>query len=825
MPNKSAIGSTSPERRSGLASPRGGTLLHPARTLLPPKILDEIDRLKKFDAPQEKKRRGIGLFFMSLLIATLLGLLLNWLFDNRTLMDVFLPKMSGGSAAELLKSLPRSLRLKQLSSQPEMPVEMSRSPRFKTKNINFAKYLPPLTLEQVDHLNRVLKYIYSNINSNTHMAYSLPGDRRLRHWSVIYDDAMRTILHIKTGDIETAKKTIDYFMANKAIQKTGWITKDGRRMIREGWIVNIVDGAEGRPGGRGIEHIAHAGPNAYLGIASIHLYRATGERKYLRFARERWMLIKDLQNEKKGDPNYGGIRMGPMGNPENPQEQRLDFKAGNPSWYQFYNGEHAADFKALSDLLAQVDETHAEEYAKASALISVWDKKIYDKKRHLFYIGTTEVPFYEPNIGQWLKAGVMPIHPLDTTALKISVYGVEGLDRFEPHGALKIRQAVDDHFKVNLVRTLDDGTEVKFSGYDFISAEDRAKLVLFEEEGPDGDVKVKKGMGREPLLTDEWSTWMALADLRLAEDYLLLGNERRAKVYLGYYKENALSDGFKGAYKMDNDSLAYPYAHAMPYSLNKPVGFGWNTHHEPYALIGGISRTLGALRFDPFHMNGGKFSIKSPLSFEPSLDQVASKEDSGLITEAEIYLQEAWDYVRVARAGGPDTENQWKLAAASVERMLREHPDWCEVARTQNDVARRSKDKYPLYGQDRVKVKDLGPLYKKYWALYHIGAGEFIRFMAYSEVAKLARARFDDVARVAAREKAEEAATNIIRKYSFSQAYDTRGWMWQPVNSLYEYLGFYQFSPEEYLKKLHQSPDQSSRLPLDPVLNTIKNTY
>lgn len=682
--------------------------------------------------------------------------------------------------------------------------------------------IPNLSSAQIVHLNKVLKYLYGNINPNTYMGYSLPGDDRLQYWSVVYDDAMRIMMHVKLGDLQSAQKSMDYFLQNTAIQRHGWYIKEGRQFSKMGWIVNIIDAAEPRPGGRGIEHIAHVGPNAYLGLAAVHLYEATGKIKYLEFARGRWELLKDLQNEDQWDPNYGGIRMGPLGNPNNQWEQKLSFNEKNPSWYQLYNSEHAADFKGFSDLLAQVDSVNRERYEKASALIVHWDKKVYDKKNHLFYMGTTEVPFFDSNVGQWQDVGIINIQPLDSSSLKLSAYGVDGMDVFEPGAAEKVRDAIEKHFKVTVENKMPDGSVVSLAGYDFVPGHDRKRIILYEEIGRWGDVKIRKGVGRDALVTDEWSTWVAMADLRLATDFRKKGNKEKEQKYLDYFSDNALIEGFKGAYPAMNDSLAYPYAHPLPYSLNKPVGFGWNTHHQPYAMISGVGRVMGALRFDTFHLENEIFGIKSPLQF-PSVPKYVPPRKQGLYTEAEVYLNRAWNIVKEAREDESLSKEKWVKAIKIAENMIAEHPDWVTMAKVQNDLAARSYPQYPLLGEDGVTVSDLEPIFRQYWALYHIGTCEFIRFMGYSELALQARENGDLVARETAKEKAYEAAAKIIQDYRYSQAYDDRGWLWRPINSLYEYLGFSAGTVDQLLTYL-SSNNNSAVYILQPVQEAIKRT-
>lgn len=443
---------------------------------------------------------------------------------------------------------------------------------------------PPVLPSLIDdpyaeHVHKVLNVIQRSINPDTQLATSFIGDKRLETWSVVYDNAVRAMMHLRTGRVDLAKKTIDYFIENTAIQKMGWVVKNGKHVARSGWIINIVDASEVGPGGRAIEHIAHTGPNAYLGIASIHIYRATHEKKYLRFARKRWELIKDLQNENPGDPNCGGVRMGPMGNPKNSHEQKMDFKSQNPSFYELYSGEHAADFKGFSDLMAQIDKVKKERYEHASDLIAQWDKHIYDASKHLFLIGTTEKKYFDTSLGQWIQPGLIPLRSLDTNALKISAYGVVGLEQFEPHAAEKIRHAIDENFKVTVEISAAAGKPRKITGYDFLSHEDRKQL------------------GRKPLLTDEWSNRVALADLRLADDFRKIGNKRKSETYLSAYYENALVEGLMTAISIDG-GLAYPDCHPLQYA-----------HDRPYALIGGAARVLGMLRFDPLRLDGGDQAI------------------------------------------------------------------------------------------------------------------------------------------------------------------------------------------------------------------------
>lgn len=719
----------------------------------------------KENPEEKKKKRRLFIFFFLLFLGGLaLTPMIDW-FGRKPAA----PSSAASAKTSVKKTVSAPIRRTTFVSQPTTPL------------------LVPPGADITLHIGKILNYIYKHIHPDTYLSYSLPGDKRLRYWSVTYDNAMRTIAHIRTGDIASARKTIDYFMTNTAIQKIGYVYKNGKLVRRPGWTINIVDGAEGRIGGRGIEHIAHVGPNVYLGIAALHLHQATKDPKYLAYARNRWLLIKDLQNENPKDFNYGGVRMGPMGDPNNPQEQKLEFKAENPSFYEFYNGEHAADFLALTNLLAKIDIANKKEYDRAAHLISIWDKKIYDRDRHLFLIGTCEKRYFDINIGQWVGPGVIPMRPLDTTALKICAYGVKGLEQFEVNGAEKMRAAMDRHFKVT-VNTKIDGKMVTATGYDFIADLDRKNLILYEEEGPLGDVKVKKGVGRKPLLSDEWSTWVAFSDLRMAKDFRRMGQKKKSVQYLNAYKANALGEALKTGDPIDANTIAYPYAHPMGEGFNKPVGFGWNTAHEPYSIIGGVARIMGILGADPFSLDGQALTYRAdPRSYRLA---VRSKRGvgEGLVTEAELYINEAWKYVRIAERRDSREEENWVKAAATIERMTIDHPDWLTIAETQNNLAKNSGEGFPLMGMGGVTIEELEPIYRRYWALYHVGTGEFIRVMAYSELAHLAKSQKDSVRQVEYEKKARYFAQRIIDKFYYAQAYDKTGWLWQPAVSLREYV-------------------------------------
>ncbi|MFN0117076.1 MAG: hypothetical protein ACKVQC_02125 [Elusimicrobiota bacterium] len=655
---------------------------------------------------------------------------------------------------------------------------------FKVKPI-LEKKLDP---ETSNFVLGIAKGINNNVDSYTNLGYSFPNDKRLSNWSVTYDNTIRIMGHIQTRQINKAKKAMDYFIKNKAIRKIGWFYKEGKLRSRDGWIINIVDAAERRASGRGIEYIAHVGPNVYLGIAAVHLYKKTGLRRYLNFAKERWQLARDVQNDDPLDPNYGGIRMSPLGNPNNPIDQQVAFKKDYPSFYNFYNGEHAAGYKAFCGLMAWIDPVNKNKYEEGARLIEIWDQQIFNPENNLFYEGTTEKEYFDENIGERITPGIIPVYPLDTTALKLISYGVEGMEKFGAGTAEKSRATIEKEFSVTVSYKTPQGEKQIVSGYDFVGNDDRRKIILYEEGGRSTNKKFVRGVGREPLLSDEWSTWVALVDLRYASDYKKLGQtEKMTEALLRYYA-NAVEEASKSALKV-SDTFMFPYAHPIPYSLNKPVGFGWNTQLTSQSIIGGQARLLGLLRFDPYQPEGGAFAVTLPLKM-PKVNvnpRIPDKSNGGVFTEAEDFVNEAWRQVNLAQKHAANEELRWKKALQILDQMSSEHPDWIQIAQIQNSVAGQTKDKFPLMGRGGVTIKDIEPIYRKYWALYHMGTAEFIRVMAYSGLANLSDNKGLIEASKAYRKKMDESAQNIIKRYSFAQAYDRGGWFWQPIFSLSDY--------------------------------------
>ncbi|MCK5346238.1 MAG: tetratricopeptide repeat protein, partial [Candidatus Heimdallarchaeota archaeon] len=118
---------------------------------------------------------------------------------------------------------------------------------------------------------------------------------------------------------------------------------------------------------------------------------------------------------------------------------------------------------------------------------------------------------------------------------------------------------------------------------------------------------------------------------------------------------------------------------------------------------------------------------------------------------------------------------QWQEVVNLVEKMFKDHPDWEEsIARLQQ----REAAKLGFFPQASTE-RELTPIFKKFWAVYHLGTAHFQAMVAYQNLGN--------------HEKALEHAKEIITNYSWAQCWDPHGdrdnnpetgWMWQIIISL-----------------------------------------
>ncbi|MFZ2603669.1 MAG: hypothetical protein WAX79_06715, partial [Candidatus Omnitrophota bacterium] len=617
--------------------------------------------------------------------------------------------------------------------------------------------LPSVDVKMIQELSR---WLDAQTNAETGLVYSHVGDPRLKGWSVIYDDAMKTNANLLLLKIALVDKSFRYFTSRDGIWKYGGI-------------INIVDASDPRAAGKGIEWIVHTGPNAFWGMVGAQAYLETGKSSYLEFAKSRADWVISLQNKDRNDFNYGGVRMGPRG--ENPQAQRINWDPKMPSFYELYCAEHNVDSYALFDMLYEI--TGEVKYKEARDLVLVWLGKVYDKKAHAFRWGTSEKDFLDTDRNIFVKAGIVPCYPLDANAWGISTIGKNALEALEPNAADKMYKFITDNYRVNISFTHPEGRKVTATLFDYVTHQDRKQLVNYVHDR--ADHKKAVSIGREPLGTPEWTNEVANAALRLFIDSFLGFNLEKAVYYKNEYR-NILAELDKVQIKTPQ-GIAYPYAigadEPQGVKANKqigsghdrPVGYGWNTPWKTeggkfnLSPIGSSYRIMTALLADPLILGFGPLSKRKEIKVSELAKPLTQKEkeakvldESKIRTEAEDYVLAAWYRYQ----GG-----QWQEVIKIIEGMFRSHPDWVEIARKQQQEAAKLG-----YFPQASTEKELTPLYGKFWALYHLGTAHWQLMVAYDNLGN--------------HQKALEHAKEIVINYSWAQCWDPKGWMWQMINSM-----------------------------------------
>ncbi|MFC1755573.1 PilZ domain-containing protein [Thermoproteota archaeon] len=133
-------------------------------------------------------------------------------------------------------------------------------------------------------------WIKRHQKQKTGLVVSFEGDRDLKDTSFTYDQSLAVISFVLFGDYDDAKRGLDFFV------------KDAKRTQRGGFY-----NAYSSDSGDVLEHIAHAGPNAWLGIALLRYADKTKDQRYIAKAEEIADWIISLQDKEGGIVGGEGI--------------------------------------------------------------------------------------------------------------------------------------------------------------------------------------------------------------------------------------------------------------------------------------------------------------------------------------------------------------------------------------------------------------------------------------------------------------------------------------------------------------------------------------
>ena len=399
--------------------------------------------------------------------------------------------------------------------------------------------------EYKPQIEKFQNWLSINRDPATGLPHSHVGDERFENWAITYDSAVVTLAYIATGKIKDAKRILDFYIETPNAWRLGGIIE----------AVNPTNPALGE------DWSVRTGSNLWMGIASFHLYKATGETKYLELARKLADFATLLQNNDDKDPNFGGIRLGPQGGGNVASDQHLGYDQNQPSFYEVFATEHNIDAYALFNMLYQ--ETKETRYKKAKEMTLLWLKNVgYNKEEH--------------RLNRGYKRGLDPVIATDIHSWGISALGVDVLDTFEPGLAEKMIEFVEKNCLSEVSYTKPDGEKVKVKGADFI------------------DYKTAANLGRKPLVSPEWTFQLINAYRRLELDF----KQRRDVQRESFYKERR-SELIKSMLDLAISSyniLAYPYAT----QANAAIGHEYTTPQEGNLSTIGVSYAILALSgFDP----------------------------------------------------------------------------------------------------------------------------------------------------------------------------------------------------------------------------------
>ena len=165
---------------------------------------------------------------------------------------------------------------------------------------------------------------------------SFEGDGDIADWAFIYDQSLVALAYTYFGDLERAKKILDFFFA--------------RAKKQGGLFFNAYYANDGSPA----EYTVHSGPNIWLGIAAMQYTKKSKENTYMQLAENIGQAIMDLQ----ALDSESGIRGGP----------------GLP----WYSTEHNLDAFAFLNMLYRV--TGKPQYIRAANNVLSWlARHTYDK--------------------------------------------------------------------------------------------------------------------------------------------------------------------------------------------------------------------------------------------------------------------------------------------------------------------------------------------------------------------------------------------------------------------------------------------------------------
>jgi hypothetical protein len=398
---------------------------------------------------------------------------------------------------------------------------------------------------QSDQVRLLENWLLSHRGAASGLPISHVGDPRLKDWCFTYDAAVAALAFIAVNRLEEAKRIIDFYLHVRHTHRLG----------------GFIEAVTVEPPYPGKDWSVRTGANIWLGLAAYHLYKATHEKQYLNLAARIADFAQKLQDGRPTSRTFGGIRMGPPGDPANEKDQHFGYDAHLPGLEQVFSTEATIDAFALFDMLGREPEMARFNTGRDRCL--TWLKNgAWNPDDQRFNRGYREKPDYAV--------------ATDVQAWAISAIGVARLDTIEPGAAERMIRFVEEHCRSTVSYRSPQGRTVKVSGFDFV------------------DHGALKHLKRPALVSAEWSFQMANAYKRMADDYNALGETGKAGLY--FRKRIDLLIQLMAMATLQGDAAGFPYA-----TLGEvPVGHEYDTPAKgSLSMIGTTYGILALTGYDP----------------------------------------------------------------------------------------------------------------------------------------------------------------------------------------------------------------------------------
>lgn len=390
--------------------------------------------------------------------------------------------------------------------------------------------------------DRLLRWMVGNRQADFSLPYSHVGDPELADFIILYDAAVCVMAYLVMDRVSDATDILDFYLNDPQVSRLG----------------GFIEVFRFNPYFSGVDYSVRMGANIWMGLAAFHAFRKTGEKRFLDLSKKQADLALSVQVRKELSPNYGGVPLGPKGDPAFEADQRLGFSPSGREYVSIFSTEINVDSYALFNMLAR--QTGDSRYADGA-------------RNTLRWIRANAWNRAEGRFNRGFGDGVVAT---DVQSWGVSALGLSLLDSFTNGLAVSMLAFAESNCVSETEFRMPGGRRVKLSGADFT---DRARATQ---------------MGRGPVVSPEWTFQLINAYGRLVRDLERAGKGREAAEYRRR-REELTAEIFKMAVD-SGGALAFPYA-------SSPRALIGHEHRTPadgnLSVIGNAYGILALKGFDP----------------------------------------------------------------------------------------------------------------------------------------------------------------------------------------------------------------------------------